>query len=84
MGSNIQNLIQQPESKTLEFKRDLSSLRPIIKTIIAFANTAGGTLIIGIEDGGKVIGIDNPLEAEEKISPTILLHSLCQTLSWLP
>lgn len=38
----MEMLIRQPESKTLEFKRDLSSLDPILKTVIAFANTAGG------------------------------------------
>ena len=67
----IQNLIKQPESKTLEFKRDLSSLRPIIKTIIAFANTAGGTLVIGVEDSGKVIGVDDPFKLEEKLASAI-------------
>ena len=33
-------LIKQPEGKTLEFKRDLSSPKNILKTIVAFANTA--------------------------------------------
>lgn len=69
--NNIQELIKQPESKTLEFKRDLSSLQPIVKTVIAFANTAGGTIIVGIEDDGKVIGIDDPFKMEEKIASTI-------------
>lgn len=68
---NISKLIKQSESKTLEFKRDLSSLRPIIKTVIAFANTAGGALIIGVEDDGKVLGVDDPLKMEEKITSAI-------------
>ena len=46
----LQELLKQPEGKTLEFKRDLSSIEPIMKTLIAFANTAGGTLIISIDD----------------------------------
>jgi len=41
------------EGKTLEFKRDLSSPRNILKTLVAFANTAGGRLFIGVEDGQK-------------------------------
>lgn len=53
----ISDLIKQPESKVLEFKRDLSSVGPILKTIVAFANTAGGTLIIGLANDGNVIGI---------------------------
>jgi predicted HTH transcriptional regulator len=67
----IENLLKEPESKTVEFKRDLSSIKPIIKTIIAFANTAGGAIIIGVEDGGKVIGIDDPLKAEERLASAI-------------
>jgi predicted HTH transcriptional regulator len=39
-----------PEGKTLEFKRDLSSPKNMFKTLVAFANTAGGRLLIGIED----------------------------------
>lgn len=53
----IKKLLNGPESKTLEFKRDLSSLKPILKTIVAFANTAGGILIIGKEDDGKISGL---------------------------
>jgi predicted HTH transcriptional regulator len=39
-----------PEGKTLEFKRDLSSPDGVLKTMVAFANTAGGTLLVGVED----------------------------------
>ena len=46
----IENLITQQEGKTLEFKRDLSSPKSLHKSIVAFANTAGGHLIIGISD----------------------------------
>jgi len=42
---NLRELLTAPEGKTLEFKRDISSLPPICKTLVAFANTAGGTLI---------------------------------------
>ena len=43
---DVQKILSLPEGKTLEFKRDLSSMEPILKTLIAFANTAGGTLLI--------------------------------------
>jgi len=35
-------LITMPEGKTLELKCDISSPRNILKTLVAFANTAGG------------------------------------------
>ena len=44
----------------------------IIKTIIAFANTAGGTLILGVRDGDKaLVGIDNPIKEVEKMANLI-------------
>ena len=39
--------------KTLEFKRDLSSPDMALKTTVAFANTAGSTLLIGVEDRSR-------------------------------
>jgi len=42
MSQPIEQLLISPEGKTLEFKRDLSSPRNILKTLVAFANTAGG------------------------------------------
>jgi predicted HTH transcriptional regulator len=60
------------EGKTLEFKRDISSPKNIIKTLVAFANTAGGNLFIGIEDGTKeIIGVSNPLDEEERLCSLI-------------
>jgi len=55
----IQEILKQPEGKTLEFKRDISSLRPILKTLVAFANTAGGILLIGRENDGTIHGVPN-------------------------
>ncbi len=46
----IESLLLQEESKILEFKENVSSPMKIIKTAIAFANTAGGTIVIGIEN----------------------------------
>lgn len=45
------------ENKTTEFKREY--VDDIKKTIIAFANSEGGTLYIGINDDGTVCGVDD-------------------------
>ena len=45
----IEELLASNEGKTVEFKETTQSLHGIVKTVIAFANTAGGTLIIGVE-----------------------------------
>ncbi|MCP4655754.1 MAG: ATP-binding protein [bacterium] len=65
------HLLSQPESRTLEFKRDLSSLRPILRTLVAFANTSGGTLIVGREDDGGLRGLDDVESLEESLANTI-------------
>ena len=62
-------LLKQPEGKTLEFKRDLSSPDGVLRSIIAFANTAGGTLLIGVEDKSRhVRGVKEPLAVEERLA----------------
>jgi hypothetical protein len=69
----ISELIQLGESVTLEFKSTLqwdvvqnqvnSHLRhSVLKTVTAFLNSEGGTLIIGVEDDGNVFGIERDLK----------------------
>lgn len=66
------NLLSRPEGKTLEFKRDLSSPENVLKTIVAFANTSGGVLVLGVEDSTKKVkGIQNILAEEERLANLI-------------
>ncbi len=68
----LEELLRKPESKTLEFKENAQSLPKIIQTLIAFANTAGGTLVIGITDRTKeIIGVEDILKEEARISNAI-------------
>jgi len=68
----ISELLAQNESKTLEFKESTKSLQKIIQTIVAFANTAGGTLIIGIADKTKeVVGLSDVLQEEERLASAV-------------
>jgi predicted HTH transcriptional regulator len=68
----LEELLTKEEGKTLEFKENTKSLPKIIQTIVAFANTAGGTLVIGIKDKTKeIIGLSNVLEEEERIANAI-------------
>jgi ATP-dependent DNA helicase RecG len=66
--------IEAGESKTLEFKERLPSGKNLAKSVIAFSNTGGGKLLIGIEDRtGKVRGVDNDdlLDLPDKIANII-------------
>lgn len=65
---SIAELLKAEEGKTLEFKQDLSSPRNLLKTLVAFANTAGGRIIIGVVDKTREpVGFDNPLDEEERL-----------------
>ena len=50
--------IKNGESKILELKEKLPDNKSIAKTVIAFANTAGGKIIVGINDKLKITGVD--------------------------
>ena len=55
--STTHPLLLQPEGKTLEFKRDLSSPQNLLKPLVAWANSAGGRLVIGVDDARRVVGV---------------------------
>ncbi|WP_417371459.1 helix-turn-helix domain-containing protein [Gelidibacter japonicus] len=68
--SLLLKIIREGENQNLEFKSTFrfclrqKSKQPyveleILKTIAAFANTNGGTLLIGVADDGKVLGLEN-------------------------
>ena len=67
MNPTLPPLLLLPEGKTLEFKRDLSSPRNVLKTLVAFANSAGGKLVIGVDDARRVLGVADPLDEEERL-----------------
>lgn len=69
---NLEELISSHESKTIEFKESTQSLQGILKTIVAFANTAGGMIVIGVEDKTKkIIGLEDVLFEEERLTNSI-------------
>lgn len=57
------------ESSKLELKREINA--SFRKEIIAFANSEGGEILIGIDDDGTVCGVDNPIPEMERISNMI-------------
>ena len=64
----ITGLLRRTEGKNLEFKRDLSSPAGFLRTVVAFANAAGGVILIGVEDRTRHIrGVTDPLDLEERV-----------------
>jgi nucleoside 2-deoxyribosyltransferase len=56
---NILAMIAQGESDRVEFKRSLPPDSVIARTLAGFANSAGGVLILGIDDNGDVLGLSS-------------------------
>jgi ATP-dependent DNA helicase RecG len=85
---NLTELLKRPESKILEFKRDLSSIEGVLRTIVAFANTSGGILLIGVDDETRnVRGIHDPLRTQEQLANVLsdnILPRLVPELEILP
>lgn len=57
MKHHIRQLIEAGESQTLDFKFEISDSKKIAKTFVSFANTDGGTLLIGVKDNGAIAGV---------------------------
>ncbi|MGH2619920.1 MAG: ATP-binding protein [Anaerolineales bacterium] len=69
---DLVEILKRPEGKTLEFKRNLSTPDGPLKTIVAFANTAGGILVLGVENGSRhVRGVEEPIDLEERLANLI-------------
>jgi ATP-dependent DNA helicase RecG len=73
-SQTIENLISTGESQTVEFKQSASSAKDLAREIVAFANTSGGTLILGVDDSGRIIGIDALHKTDQ-----ILINALTQS-----
>lgn len=63
MSKYIRQLIAQGENQHLDFKFEISDAKKIARTLSAFANTEGGTLLIGVKDNGNIAGIRTDEEA---------------------
>lgn len=85
-ADKIRSLIRKGESKTLEFKQTLSLdikkktkekyiEASSLKTIVAFLNTEGGNLLIGVTDNSELSGIEHEiLKFHNKSEDKFLLH----------
>lgn len=56
----LKNLVAQGEGLTLEFKRKAAFPDKIVREMIAFANTKGGILLVGVGDDLSIPGLKYP------------------------
>lgn len=62
--ADLRNLIQTGEGMYLEFKKTTPSVEKIAREIGAFANSKGGTILIGVDDHKNITGISAYFEEE--------------------
>ena len=75
MDNYLKKLIAEGENQQLDFKYCISDSRKIARTLSAFANSAGGRLLIGVRDNGSIAGIKSD---EEYYMVETAAHLFCQ------
>lgn len=73
--SEIQRLIADGEGRQLDFEISADDKQNIARILVALANTEGGRLLIGVNDKGRIKGVnpEEELSVVEEIS-----HGYCQ------
>ncbi len=77
LEKDIEALIAQGESSVLEFKSSLrwdyrenrvnrSLEMPVLKTLAGFLNAGGGSLLIGVDDSGSILGLEHDYQTLKK------------------
>ncbi|GAB3814657.1 AlbA family DNA-binding domain-containing protein [Pontibacter rugosus] len=70
----LQRLIFEGENDTVDFKQRVTKPEKIARTLVSFANTRGGTILVGVKDNGYISGID---PEEEKHSLDLAAGFYC-------
>ena len=70
----LRKLVMEGEGQHLEFKRKVSHPEKIVREMIAFANSEGGTLLIGVDDDGTLAGVKYPDEELLSVRQALQKH----------
>jgi len=62
MDAYLKTLISRGENKKVDFKYCINDSKKIARTLSAFANTEGGTLLVGVRDNGSIAGVNSEEE----------------------
>lgn len=71
----LQRLVAMGEGDQLEFKRRVPEARRIAKEAVAFANTDGGRILLGVDDQGSIIGLKDPDEQVFVLQEALATHT---------
>jgi hypothetical protein len=68
---HLKSLVAQGEGFHLEFKRKAAHPDKIVREMIAFANSKGGILLVGIGDEGTIPGLKYPEDDSHEIKKAL-------------
>lgn len=56
-NARLHQMLRQGEGTTIDFKFAITSAQKIAISVVAFANTKGGSLLVGVKDNAKIVGV---------------------------
>ena len=68
----VKNLVSQGEGQRIEFKQKASFPEKIVKEVVAFANSDGGYLFVGVADDGSLEGLKHAEEEKYVLDKAII------------
>jgi hypothetical protein len=71
-GIQLERLIEAGENAVVEFKKEVKEPFAVIQSVVAFANSEGGRILVGVTDNCKVEGTD-PISVQDKVKEWIEL-----------
>ncbi len=58
--SELKNIVSRGEDSRHQFKEDIRNIDSLAAEIVAFSNSLGGCIFIGVSNQGNLIGLSNP------------------------
>ncbi len=68
VNAELSELVAHGESATVEFKRSLT--KDVGRALCAFANAGGGTVLLGVSDAGKIVGVADHNRLKSRVLST--------------
>jgi len=68
VSSELADLLARGEGGTVEFKRSLT--KDVGRGLCAFANAGGGTVVLGVSDSGKIVGVADHNRLKSRVLST--------------
>lgn len=80
--ASLKSRIRGGESATVEFKATAPAAEKLARVLGAFANSAGGDVCIGVDDAGRIVGVDDLAAERRAVEEAAALVEPSPELTW--